>query len=499
MTDRKIVANIVDPEEMRVAIIENGRLVDIFIERMWERQKTGEVYKARVDSVLPGIHAAFVNLGDGRNAFLYLNDAKGLDLKPNIEVVVQVVKAARKNKGARVTARISLPGRYLVFVPEGQETGVSKRITDEEERKRLRALAKKLRDEGNGYGVIIRTAAEGVDEEVLMHELHNLQDLWEEIKHNAQVQSAPCLIYRDIGLVGRVLRDELTGDVSEIIIDSEEEYEKVNDFLVRLLGDRAPEVELYQGNTPIFDFYGIERDLETALDRKVWLKSGAYLIIDHTEALTVIDVNTGKFVGDTDLRHTVLDTNLEAADEIARQLRLRAIGGIVVIDFIDMEYEEDRQKLLKRLEEVFQSDRYRARIFGVSQLGLVEITRKRARPDVRSVMTRGCPFCGGYGWVLKEDSVAMHIKRFLRKVALSNKSEAMLLEAHPAIAQYIAETYLLLWEEEFGRKIFIAGAPEFAWSKYRLDVQGTLDLVERKVEQMEQWEAKIRVYRTASS
>jgi ribonuclease G len=499
MTDRKIIANTLDPEEMRVAILEKGRLVDIFVERMWERQKTGEIYKARVDSVLPGIHAAFVNLGDGRNAFLYLNDAKGLDLKPNLEVVVQVVKAARKNKGARVTSRISLPGRYLVLVPDGQETGVSKRISNEDERKRLRSIAKKLREEGEGFGVIIRTAAEGVEEEALFHDLHVLLDLWNEISHEAEVQTAPCLIYRDIGLVGRVLRDELTGDVGEIVIDSEEEFHKVNEYLKRIMNGKEPDVNLYEGNSPIFDFYGIERELETALDRKVWLRSGAYLIIDHTEALTVIDVNTGKYVGDTDLRHTVLDTNLEAADEIARQLRLRAIGGIVVIDFIDMEYEEDRQKLLHRLDEVFQNDRYRARIFGVSQLGLVEITRKRARPDVRSVMTRGCPFCGGYGWVLKEDTVAMHVKRFLRKVALSNKSEAMLLEAHPAIAQYIAETYLPLWEEELQRRIFIVAASEFAWEKFRLDVQGPIDIVERRVEQMEQWEAQIRVYRTTSS
>lgn len=499
MTDRKIIANTLDPEEMRVAILEKGRLVDIFVERMWERQKTGEIYKARVDSVLPGIHAAFVNLGDGRNAFLYLNDAKGLDLKPNLEVVVQVVKAARKNKGARVTSRISLPGRYLVLVPDGQETGVSKRISNEDERKRLRSIAKKLREEGEGFGVIIRTAAEGVEEEALFHDLYVLLDLWNEISHEAEVQTAPCLIYRDIGLVGRVLRDELTGDVGEIVIDSEEEFHKVNEYLKRIMNGKEPDVSLYEGNSPIFDFYGIERELETALDRKVWLRSGAYLIIDHTEALTVIDVNTGKYVGDTDLRHTVLDTNLEAADEIARQLRLRAIGGIVVIDFIDMEYEEDRQKLLRRLDEVFQNDRYRARIFGVSQLGLVEITRKRARPDVRSVMTRGCPFCGGYGWVLKEDTVAMHVKRFLRKVALSNKSEAMLLEAHPAIAQYIAETYLPLWEEELQRRIFIVAVSEFAWEKFRLDVQGPIDVVERRVEQMEQWEAQIRVYRTTSS
>ena len=215
--DRKIVANTIDAEETRVAIVEDGRLVDIFIERMWERQRAGEIYKARVESVLPGIHASFVNLGDGRNAFLYLNDAKGLNLQPNTEVVVQVVKAARKNKGARVTSRISLPGRYLVLVPNGQESGVSKRITDEEERKRLRSIARELRHEG--CGLIVRTAAEGVDAEVLRHDMETLESLWSEIQHNAGLQTAPCLIYRDIGLVGKVLRDELTDSVSEIIVD----------------------------------------------------------------------------------------------------------------------------------------------------------------------------------------------------------------------------------------------------------------------------------------
>ena len=494
---RKIVANCVDPEETRVAIVEDGRLADLFVERMWERQKAGEIYKARVESVLPGIHASFVNLGDGRNAFLYLNDARGIDLKPNLELLVQVTKTARKNKGARVTSRISLTGRYMVLVPCGQEAGVSKRIRDEDERKRLKAAARELR--GDDYGIIVRTAAEGVDEESLAHDLEALLALWREIEHNGRVQSAPCLLYRDLGLLGRVLRDELTDSVSEIIVDGEEEFENVKNNLSLFTGDDPPEVSLYDGPAPLFDFYGIEKEIEAALERRVWLKSGAYLVIDYTEALTVIDVNTGKFIGRTDLRHTVLDTNLEAADEIARQLRLRAIGGIVVIDFIDMDYEEDRDALLARLEEVFKNDRYRARIFGVSRLGLVEITRKRARPDIRSTLARSCPFCGGSGWVLREDSVSMAIKRFLRKVVASNRGAALLLEANPAVARYIAETYLPLWEEELGRKIFLAAAPEFAWSKFRLEAQGGLELVERRIDQMESREARPVVYRTSSS
>lgn len=494
--DRKIIANCVDTEETRVAIIEEGRLAELFVERMWERQKTGEVYKARVESVLPGIHAAFVNLGDGRNAFLYLNDARGLDLQPNNELLVQVTKAARKNKGARVTSRISLPGRYVVLVPDGHESGVSKRIVDEDERKRLKAIARSLRGD---YGIIVRTAAEGVDAESLAHDVETQLALWREIEHNGRTQSAPCLLFRDLGLLGRVLRDELTEQVSEIIVDSPEEHEAMCDYLPGLCGGEPPELSLYRGAVPLFEYYGVERDIDAALERKVWLESGAYLVIDHTEALTVIDVNTGKYIGDTDLRHTVLDANLEAASEIARQLRLRAIGGIVVIDFIDMEYEEDRSKLLRRLEDVFQPDRYRARVFGVSQLGLVEITRKRARPDVRSVLTRSCPECGGTGWVLREDTIAMSIKRFLRKVSLANRTEALLLEAGPAVARHIFETYLSMWEAELGRRLFIAAVPDFAWSKYRLDAQGSLEQVERRAGQMERREARIIVYRTSSS
>ena len=495
--DRKIIANTIDSEEIRVAILEDWKLQDIFYERMWERQKTGEIYIARVESVLPGIHAAFVSLGDGRNAFLYLNDAKGLDLKVNSSVLVQVVKTARKNKGARVTTRISLPGRYLVLVPGGHEIGVSKRIDSDEERERLRSIAKEIRRDG--FGIIVRTAADGIDEDELLSDMEYLIGLWLKIEYDAKSQNAPCLIYRDLGLVGRVLRDELTENVSEIIVDSREEYEKIKGSLYNICKGSLPEISLYEGATPLFEHYGIEKELETILDRKVWLRSGAYLVIDQAEALTLIDVNTGKYVGNDDLRHTVLDTNLEAADEIARQLRVRAIGGIVVVDFIDMDFEEDRRMLIRRLESIFQGDRYRAKVFGVTQLGLVEITRKRARQDIRGVLTRGCPFCGGYGWVLKEDAVAVNIKRFLRKVTNTNRSEALLLETHPAIAQYISDMYLRAWEEELSRKIFIREEPDFSWSKYRLDYQGSLEQIIHKLQLLQSREANVVVHQSASS
>jgi ribonuclease G len=502
IVDRKIIADTLENEETRVAILENGRLAEIFIERMWDHQKAGEIYKARVESVLPGINAAFVSIGDGRNAFLYLNDAKGRDVTPNQELVVQVTKSARKNKGARVTPRLSLPGRYLVLIPHGDEAGVSRRIVVEEERKRLRHFAKELR--GEDFGIIIRTAAEGVDEEALAQDVQSLLALWREIEYNAAHQPAPCLLYKDMGLLGRVLRDEVHGDIDEILVDGKEDFEHVKDFVATLdegSGGR-PDVSLYRGVAPIFEYYGVEREIEQALDKKVWLRSGAYLVIEHTEALTVIDVNTGKYVGSPvggamNMRRTVLDTNLEAADEIARQLRLRAIGGIVVIDFIDMEFEEDRQRLLDRLEEVFQSDRSRARVFSMTLLGLVELTRKRGRPDLKSVLTRCCPFCSDTGWVLREDTVAMSIKRFLRKVGHANKTEAVLLQTNALVAQYVSDTYLVFWEEELGRKILIAGTTDFAWSKFRIETQGTCDAVEQRAKQMERQEITTVVHRVS--
>ncbi|MDR2527674.1 MAG: Rne/Rng family ribonuclease [Synergistaceae bacterium] len=494
--DRKIVADTLENEETRVAILENGRLVDIFIERLWDRQRAGEIYKARVESVLPGINAAFVSIGDGRNAFLYLNDAKGMKVVPNQELVVQVTKTARKNKGARVTPRLSLPGRYLVLIPQGDEAGVSRRIAAEEERKRLRRFAKELR--GEDFGLIVRTAAEGVDQESLAQDIESLLALWREIEHNASRQSAPCLLYRDMGLLGRVLRDDIHGDADEILVDGKDEFESVKSYVSLLCGDKRPTVSFYEGVTPIFEYYGVEREIELALDRKVWLRSGAYLVIEHTEALTVIDVNTGKYVGGRDMRHTVLDTNLEAAEEVARQLRLRAVGGIVVVDFIDMEFEEDRRLLLARLEDVFQSDRSRARVFSMTQLGLVELTRRRGRPDLKSVLTRGCPFCGDNGWVLREDTVALSMKRFLRKVGCANGVEAVLLQANAEVARYVSETYLTFWEDELKRKILIAGVPAFAWSKFRVEAQGTRETVELRAQQIEWRENATVVHRVSS-
>ena len=496
--DTLILANTIDPEESRVAIVQNGRLSELFIERMWECQKSGEIYKARVESVLPGMNAAFVALGDGRNGFLYLNDARGVKVQAGGELLVQVVKTARKNKGARVTTRLSLPGRYLVLVPGGHDVGVSKRITKEEERSRLKAAAHAMDTEG--FGVIMRTASEGVDADVLNDDLEQLKALWREIETQAARQTAPCLLYKDLGLVGRVMRDELNSGVSQIVVDNQEEYDKVAGSLERYTrAQSTPTLTFHRSNIPLFEYYDIEKEIEALLDNKVWLKSGAYLVIDQTEALTVIDVNTGKYTGGHNLRETVLATNLEAAEEIAWQLRLRSIGGIVVVDFIDMEPEEDRKALLEKLDEVFAADRCRVRVYGISSLGLVEMTRKRARADLRSVLTRPCPTCAGSGRVLKEDELALMLKRFIRKIFMSGRSEAILVDANESVASFVAELYLRSWEEAFGRRIFLRAQSGMPLGKFRLDLQASLASVEGRVALLRSRGDTSVVYRTTDS
>ncbi|MDR3353452.1 MAG: Rne/Rng family ribonuclease [Synergistaceae bacterium] len=497
-SEMKLIVNVADPEEMRIAILdERGRLDNLYIERMLERQRAGEIYKARVDSVLPGMNAAFLSLGDGRNGFLYLNDVRDMTVKPGMDMVVQVLKTPRRGKGARVSPRVSLAGRYLVLVPYNNDVGVSKRIENDDERARLRSLARRLRPDG--FGIIVRTVAEFCDEESLARDVNELMENWAEVERKAKKNSAPCLLNRDIGLVERILRDELTDSIGEIVVDSSDEYDNISSFLQRLTDDLKPELTLYKGSLPIFDVYGVERAIEDLHDRKVWLPSGAYLVIDQTEALTVIDVNTGKFIGSKDLQDTVFHTNSEAAEEIARQLRLRAIGGIVVIDFIDMESQEYREKLVEQLQELFRGDRCKARVYGVTALGLVEITRKRARLDMRSVMSRGCPFCGGLGWVDKEETVAMKVKRFLRKAVLGSHSEAFVVELHTTIARYIAETYLSSWEEEFDRRFYLVECPDFGWDKFRIDFQGTLTRIVHRVELMERREDRVVVHSTTSA
>ncbi|MBQ6970739.1 MAG: Rne/Rng family ribonuclease [Synergistaceae bacterium] len=487
----KIIADLREQEQSRVAVLEDGKLAEVFIEYNSDEEgrvkssshiRQGDIFKARVETLVPAINAAFLKLsakvpgspkGSG-NAFMYVKEAQSPEnIRPGREIIVQVVRSARKNKAPRVTPRISLPGRWLVLIPDSTEAGVSQRINDPSERKRLKTLADTLQAEIKSHGIIIRTAAEGINEEYLRRDLEALLDLRHEIEAKSDASQAPCLLYRDMGTLGRVLRDNVAGKIDEIIIDDPEEYETAKDFAGLFCPER-PEVTLYDGITPVFEYFGVEDEIRKALDRKVWLKSGAYLVIDQTEALTVIDVNTGKFTSAPDMKHTVLETNKEAAQEIARQLRLRAIGGIVVVDFVDMDNDNDKHELLRHFGKSLSHDRLKAKIFSLTRLGLVELTRKRERPDLRSILTKSCPLCGDDGFVEREESIAVSIKRFIRKVTASNGAEAFVIMTDRHSAMYISGC-LEAWQEEFGRKIFVVGTEGLSRGKYRLEFQGSID------------------------
>ena len=478
----KIIADLKEREQSRVALLEDGKLSEIFIEYNFEASRTqGDIFKARVETIVPAINAAFVSISTKKqnknaphNAFLYLNESElTSQLKPGKELIVQIIKNARKNKAPRVSARISVPGHWLVLVPNSDEVGVSRRIEDVNERKRLKQIANELQAKNPGFGIIIRTAAENVSEEFLKNDLASLLDLWHNIEDKYKKTPAPCLLYRDTGTLGRILRDEVSGGIDEIIIDDKEEFERAQNFVERFFPER-PDIKFYEEITPIFEYFGIESEIQKALDKKVWLRSGAYLVIDQTEALTVIDVNSGKFTTAPDMRHTILATNLEAAEEIARQLRLRSIGGIIIVDFIDMDFSADKAELLKSFEKFLSHDRLKARIFSITHLGLVELTRKRERPDLKSILTRNCPICGDNGFVEREENIAMNIKRFIRKITDANNSEAFLIQSAVRIADYIKQNFIEEWQKEFNRKIFIEGVPGFVWNKYRLEYQGSL-------------------------
>ena len=480
MSSIKIIADLREREQSRVAMLEDGKLSEIFIEYNFETSRTqGDIFKARVETVVPAISAVFVSIStkkqnklEPHNAFLYLNETEQTSkLKPGNELIVQITKNARKNKAPRVSSKISIPGRWLVLVPNSDEIGVSRRIDSFEERRRLKQIAGNLIAENPGIGVIIRTAAEGVSEELLRGDFASSLNLWNEICKKYRSNSGPCLLYRDIGTLGRVLRDEVSDEIDEIIIDNHEEYERAQNFVEKFFSKKT-DTKFYEGTTPIFEYFGIEPEIQKALDRKVWLRSGAYLVFDQTEALTLIDVNTGKFTSAPDMRHTILETNLEAAEEIARQLRLRSIGGIIIVDFIDMDFKEDKAALLKSFEKFLSHDRLKARVFSITQLGLVELTRKRERPDLKSVLMRSCPLCGDNGFIEKEENIAINIKRFIRKIISVNNSEIFLIQANIHIANYINQNFIEDWQKEFGRKIFIEGVSGFVWNKYRLEYQG---------------------------
>ncbi len=466
------IAISVTREEIRAAVLDNRVMTDVYIDRSKNRDFVGNIYKGKVLKVLPGMQAAFIDIGLERAAFTHASDLSmdtqlgdtlvdsDLDEKsqempkprrqstPPIEKVleqgqeltVQISKGPIGTKGPRVTTYVSLPGRYLVFMPNVEHIGVSRRIAKDEERARLKDIVKRLRQPGHGY--IVRTVSEGVSEEELRSDVEFLTALWQETLKKREQLSAPNLLHADLSLTFRIVRDQFTKKVERLTIDSKEEYEAVKDFVQRVLPEQASRVHYYNKEEPLFDYLGIEMEISRALSRKVWLKSGGSIVIDHTEAMTVIDVNTGRFVGKRDQEETILRNNLEAVKEIAYQIKLRGIGGIIIIDFIDMERERNRERVYQALVDAMSSDKARTRISRISDLGLIEISRERVREDLLRTLSEPCHYCEGRGYTKSPTSVAYDVFREIRRIGPLTDEQRMVVGAHPQVAA-------LLLEEEF--------------------------------------------------
>jgi len=487
-----------DGPETRVALIEKGQLVELYIERRRERGIVGNIYKGRVKRVLPGMQAAFVDIGVEKAAFLYVADVRGapedyrslfLDsdapeqgksksssnariedvVKEGQEILVQVAKAPIGTKGARSTAYVSLPGRNLVFMPTVNHVGISRRITSDKERKRLRGIIDSMRPEGAGF--IVRTVAEGVSEKELRGDMEFLIKLWNSILKKNQTGKAPALLYNDLDLLLRTVRDLFTPDVDKLIVDSKGEHERLLKFVSAFMPQFSGKIELFDGREPIFDAYGLEGEIDRALQKKVYLKSGGSLIVDQGEALTAIDVNTGKFVGRKSLEETITQTNLEACKEVADQLRLRNIGGMIIVDFIDMDRSSNREKVMRAFEEALKHDKAKANVTKISELGLVEMTRKRTRESLVRTMTEGCPYCEGKGYVKSKTTVCAEILRSLRRDGHSYREDQIVVNCHPDVADLLVtveQEYIENLEKRLQKKITIQARKRFHLEKYEI-------------------------------
>lgn len=487
----------IDEMENRIAIMEDGKLMEVFIARQ-ERQ-IGSIYKGKVANVLPGMQAAFIDIGLERNAFLCVDDAmskihleedvedlRSLSIKDivkvNQETLVQIVKESIGTKGARVTTNITLPGRFLVLVPTANYIGVSRRIENEEERDRLKGIMETIKPKN--YGVIVRTAAEQRDQDELDKDLQYLIKLWNKIQTHSRNIKAPALIHSELNLVYKVIRDVFTQDVDRLIIDSLPEYEKIMELMEMIAPHLKTRIRLYMERNPLFQAYGVEAEIDKALRRKVWLESGGYIIIDKSEALSVIDVNTGKYIGRTSLSDTILRTNLEAVDEITRQVRLRDIGGIIIIDFIDMERNDDKNKVMRALQEALKKDRTKTHIVGLTDLGLVQVTRKRVNKDLDELLRTQCPYCGGKGRVLSDETIAIKAHRELKNVGEDPKVEAILATVHPRIGMK-----LLGWEgedleqleKEAGKPVYLRVNPRMHIERIDIETAHNKKSIEDKI------------------
>jgi ribonuclease G len=470
----EILVNVA-PSETRAALLDNGVVQEIHIERTSRKGLVSNLYKGRVSRVLPGMQAAFVEIGLERTAFLHaadiarapsdetiagatlppVEDIRRL-LSPGDDILVQVIKDPIGTKGARLTTFVALPSRFLVYLPRGAAIGVSARIEDEAERVRLKSELAALASPAAGGGYIVRTAAQGASPDSLREDMTYLARLWEHVRARAAQVEAGAVVHEDLPLELRVLRDELGRGVSRVLVDSPRAHAAMQQFAAAFVPGAAPVIELYAGPRPIFDLNGIEEEINRALDRKVPLKSGGHLVIDQTESMTTIDVNTGAYVGHRNLEETIFRTNLEAAVSIARQLRLRNLGGIIIIDFIDMRDEPHRRAVLAALERALAGDRAQTHIVSLSPLGLVEMTRKRTRESLEHLMCEPCPGCAGRGFVRTPESVCNEIFREIVRQSRQFASRELLILAHQDVVDRLLDdesATLAELEAQVGRPI----------------------------------------------
>lgn len=493
----------VRPQETRVAYIEGGVLADFKIERKGSPTLVGSIHRGKVIRVLPGMQAAFVDIGLEKAAFLYVGDIRedfdetfadpdrdsplvtDDDQQPIVEtpktpiqdlisegqhILVQVAKDPIGTKGARLTTHISLPGRFVVYLPTVRHLGISRRIESEAERERLKNLVQKMNPPG---GVIVRTAGEGASDESLKNDIEYLDRLSKEVFKNYEKKKGTGLIHQEIDVELRALRDLMSEEVTSVWVDDMESHKKVVKFVSQLMPKYKQNIILYEEKKPLFDLYDIDLEISRSMDRKIWLKSGGYIVIDEAEALVVIDVNTGKFVGKRDLEDTILKTNLEAVKEIAHQLRIRNCGGIIIIDFIDMEKESHREKVLSMLGEELQKDRARTNVVSMSPLGLVEMTRKRIRPSLIKTLAEPCTYCEGRGYIKKKSTIANEIFRELERdlPQIENKKTNIVVHCHQEVVDWIYETEgetLSFIETKLGKSVAFKIEPSYHVEQYEI-------------------------------
>ncbi|HEX2205630.1 MAG TPA: Rne/Rng family ribonuclease [Longimicrobium sp.] len=509
---REILMN-TTARETRVAILEDDLLVELMVDRPDATRMVGDIYKGRVEAVLPGIQAAFVDIGTDKAAFLHVSDVALEDddeedddgappdddppaaaadgngggqrgrryppiqdiVKKGQDLLVQVSKEPIGTKGPRVTAHISLPGRFLVYMPGSDHVGVSRKIEDREERARLRTLAREALPAKSG-GVIVRTVGEELTRETFERELKALTSLWKQVQKKAGRSRAPAAVHREAKLVAGIIRDLFSQKVDSLIVDDPQVFADVKAYLEQVDPSLIERVRLYAEPKPLFDAYDIESEIRDAFQRRVNLPSGGYIIVEPTEALVSIDVNTGRYTGKKDPEKTILKTNLDAAREIARQLRLRDVGGIIVCDFIDMESKQNREKVLQELRQHLARDRARTKAFQVSELGLIEMTRQRVRPSLYHTQTAACPTCGGTGRIFTPETVVRRMERALRRAAADGKEKQLQVRVHPEVALYVLEeepAFVRGLEKALGLKLGLRDDPLIQQDDFRLIAAGS--------------------------